>query len=94
MSEENDRISPVRVLHVIGAMDRGGAESLIMNLYRKIDRNIIQFDFLVHEDRRCDFDEEILELGGRIYRTFRFNGLNYFSYCKSCADFFRTTMIM
>lgn len=88
MSEENDHISPVRVLHVIGAMDRGGAESLIMNLYRKIDRNIIQFDFLVHEDRRCDFDEEILELGGRIYRTFRFNGLNYFSYCKSCADFF------
>lgn len=48
----------IRVLHVIGAMDRGGAETMIMNLYRAIDRTKVQFDFLVHEQRVCDYDEE------------------------------------
>lgn len=72
----------IRVLHVIGAMDRAGAETMIMNLYRAIDRDSIQFDFLVHEDRECDYDEEIQELGGRIWRAPRFNGANYFAYRK------------
>lgn len=35
----------IRVLHVIGAMDRGGAESMIMNFYRKIDRQSIALIF-------------------------------------------------
>ncbi len=42
----------VRVLHVFGRTGRGGAESRIMDLYRRIDRNRIQFDFLVHADPR------------------------------------------
>lgn len=39
----------MRVLQVIGVMDRGGAETMVMNLYRAMDRERIQFDFLVHE---------------------------------------------
>ncbi len=80
--------APVRVLQVIGAMDRGGAESLIMSIYRNIDRRKLQFDFLVHERRKCDFDEEITQLGGRLFRLPRFNGANYFLYRKLCSDFF------
>lgn len=79
---------PVRVLQVIGAMDRGGAESLIMNIYRNIDREKLQFDFLVHERRKCDFDDEIMQLGGRLFRLPRFGGANYFLYRKLCSDFF------
>ena len=37
---------PIRVLHVIGIMNRGGAETMIMNLYRHIDRSKVQFDFV------------------------------------------------
>ena len=37
----------IRVLHCFGAMNIGGAETLIMNIYRKIDKSKIQFDFLV-----------------------------------------------
>lgn len=70
----------IRVLHVIGAMDRAGAETMIMNLYRSIDRERIQFDFLVHEERDCDYDEEILNLGGSIARVPRFTGLNTADY--------------
>ena len=39
-------VKPIRVLHVIGIMNRGGAEAMIMNLYRQIDRDKIQFDFV------------------------------------------------
>lgn len=78
----------IRVLHVIGAMDRGGAETMIMNFYRAIDRTKVQFDFLVHEERECDYDAEIEELGGRIYRLPRYTGINYFAYRKGCREFF------
>ena len=63
---------PVSVLHVLGGTNLGGAESRIMDLYRHIDRNKVQFDFLVHTGREGYFDKEIKELGGRIYRVPRF----------------------
>ena len=80
----------MRVLHVIGAMDRGGAETMIMNLYRAMDRTEVQFDFLVHEERECDYDAEILSLGGRIFRAPRFNGVNYYAYRRVFRELFET----
>ena len=41
---------PIRVLHVFGRLGLGGAESRIMDLYRNIDKSLVQFDFLVHSD--------------------------------------------
>ena len=80
--------SPIRVLQVIGAMDRGGAETLVMNLMRNIDRTQVQFDFLVNETRKCDYDDEIESLGGRIWRIPRFNLFNTISYSSACKHFF------
>lgn len=58
----------VRVLHVFGSLDRGGAESMIMNVYRKIDRDRVQFDFVANESSfSYAYESEIRELGGRIY---------------------------
>ncbi|MBR3358761.1 MAG: glycosyltransferase family 1 protein [Solobacterium sp.] len=79
---------PIRVLHVIGIMNRGGAETLIMNLYRCIDRTKVQFDFVEGSSAKAVFDQEIMELGGRIYRCPRFNGKNYLVYRKWWIDFF------
>ena len=42
----------IRVLQVVTNMDRGGLESMLMNYYRHIDREKIQFDFLVHRQER------------------------------------------
>ena len=78
----------IRILHVIGVMNRGGAESMIMNLYREIDRTKVQFDFVEHSNERPIFDGEIEELGGHIYRCPRFIGKNYFSYKKWWDKFF------
>ena len=74
----------MRVLQVIGAMDRGGAETMLMNLYRAIDRTRVQFDFLVHEQRECDYDEEIRALGGRLHRLPRF-GIRWFMGISAAA---------
>lgn len=57
----------VRVLHSVHGMNRGGIETFIMNVYRCIDRSKVQFDFLVHTQNKCDYDDEINALGGRIY---------------------------
>ncbi|MBN8235141.1 glycosyltransferase family 1 protein [Halobacillus kuroshimensis] len=74
---------PARILHIVGGMNRGGAETLIMNIYRKIDRSKIQFDFAVSTKEECHFDDEIKALGGRIFYTDNpsISGLN--SYKKS-----------
>lgn len=79
---------PIRVLQVIGQMNRGGAESMIMNIYRKIDRTKIQFDFVVHTDEKCDFDDEIKSLGGIIYNCPRFMGNNIIDYSRFWNHFF------
>jgi glycosyltransferase involved in cell wall biosynthesis len=57
----------IRVLHVFGRMNRGGAETLIMNIFRNIDREKFQFDFLVHSKEEGHYDKEIKSLGGDIY---------------------------
>lgn len=59
---------PIRIIHVVTYMGRGGLETMIMNYYRHMDRSKIQFDFLVHRDFRADYDDEIEALGGRIFR--------------------------
>ena len=59
-------MAPIRVLQVMPAMDAGGMETFVMNVYRAIDRSQVQFDFLYHYDKPCFYDEEITALGGHI----------------------------
>lgn len=61
----------IRILQVVTYMGRGGLETMLMNYYRRMDRTKVQFDFLVHRDFRADYDDEIEQLGGRIYRIGR-----------------------
>lgn len=64
-------MKPIRILHVVGAMNQGGAETLLMELYRHIDRSLVQFDFLVYNytENPGFFDGEIQEMGGKIYQA-------------------------
>ncbi|MEW9671325.1 glycosyltransferase family 1 protein [Ammoniphilus sp. 3BR4] len=61
-----DSEKKIKILHVVGAMNAAGLETLIMNIYRNIDRNKVQFDFAVQTTDKCFYDDEILKLGGRI----------------------------
>lgn len=56
-----------RVLQVLGSLQRGGAETLVMNIYRNIDRTKMQFDFIVRENVENGYEEEVKKMGGRIF---------------------------
>lgn len=57
----------MRVLQVVTHMNRGGLETMLMNYYRHVNRERVQFDFLTHREGKKDYDDEILSLGGHIY---------------------------
>ena len=79
----------IRVLQVVTYMGRGGLESMLMNYYRHIDRQKVQFDFLVHRQERAAYDDEIEALGGKIYRLPRLVPWSR-SYLSSLNHFFDT----
>ena len=79
---------PVKVLQVLGSLNRGGAESMVMNLYRTIDSNKVQFMFVSHGNRNEAFVNEIERIGGKVYFCPRYNGKNHFKYCKWWDSFF------
>lgn len=78
---------PIRVLQIVTTMNRGGLETMLMNYYRHIDRNKVQFDFLVHRQEEGDYEKEILSLGGRIFRVPALNPFSV-SYYKALNSFF------
>lgn len=78
-----------RVLNVFSILDRGGAESRTMDIYRRIDKTKIQFDFLVHSAKEGAFEKEIKNMGGVIFVSkIRYRIYNFFSYFKYWEKFF------
>src|SRR5690554_5115420 len=78
---------PFRVLHVFASLDRGGAETMIMSLYRNIERERLQFDFVVN-DSDCEYayEKEIQQLGGRVYRLPILSLKNIKNYQRAWSD--------
>ena len=58
----------IKVLHVVGAMNRAGTETMLMNIYRNIDREKVQFDFISYSQEEAHYDEEIRKLGGKVIK--------------------------
>ncbi|MRH42688.1 glycosyltransferase [Aquibacillus halophilus] len=81
-------VSPLRVLHVVVNMNRGGAETLIMNLYRNIDRSKVQFDFLTC--KQGIFDSEIVAMGGKVHRIPYLTDVGHLNYKRMLEEFFKT----
>ena len=79
---------PIRVLHVVTHLNRNGLESRIMDIYRNIDRNQIQFDFMIHRNDMGDFGKEIKSLGGKIYVMRRFSPKTFLKYLNELDHFF------
>ena len=76
----------IRVLHVIGSMNQGGAENFLINVYRNLDRTEIQFDFLVN--REGFFDNEIKKMGGKIFYISALQKVGQIAYVKNLDNFF------
>jgi glycosyltransferase involved in cell wall biosynthesis len=81
---------PIRVLQVLARLNIGGAETMVMNLYRHINRDKVQFDFIISTEEPCDFTDEVKALGGSIYTVPRFSLTNALRFCRAWHQFFKT----
>ena len=79
---------PIRVLNLFTIMDCGGAETMVMNCFRNINRTKVQFDFMVHREERGVYDDEIERLGGKIYRMPQIRPWSSNSYRKAVRNFY------
>ncbi|WP_296878367.1 glycosyltransferase [Thomasclavelia sp.] len=79
----------IRIIHCLGRLNAGGAETLVMNIFRKIDRKKYNFDFLVFSDTHGFYDDEVKHLGGNIFYTPSISKVGILKYIKYLIDFFR-----
>ena len=77
----------IKVLYILHSMNMGGIQTFLMNIYRNIDRDKVQFDFLLNVDKNI-FSNEIKELGGNIY-IISSRGKSYRKYKKNLNEFFK-----
>lgn len=80
---------PIRVLHILQRMEAGGTQALLMNIYRKIDRMKVQFDFLVVYKEKQFYDDEIESMGGHVYKLSFREDLNLPKFQKDLKTFFK-----
>lgn len=81
---------PIRILHVLATLDMGGIENFLMNIYRNIDRNKIQFDFVINDRGKEDiFEKEIEKFGGRIFKIPSISNEGHFKYFKNLKNIFQ-----
>ncbi len=79
----------IRVLQCVNGMHRAGLETMLMNYFRRIDREQIMFDFLTHRPPGQDYDDEIRALGGTVYYAPRLYPQNYPAYFRYMKRFFQ-----
>ena len=60
-------IRPIRILHLVAGMDRGGAETWLMHILRNIDRDRYQMDFASNLDTHDAYFDEIESLGSQVF---------------------------
>lgn len=75
-----------KVLHVVGGMNKGGTETMLMNIYRKINRDRIQFDFLYFTNEETYYDKEIIELGGEIIRIHKMRFIHILDFISNISQ--------
>lgn len=80
----------IRVLQLFTVLNRGGAETNLMNYFRRIDITKFQFDFIVHREEKGAYEDEISKLGGKIYRLPAIHPLHLNKYKSAVKKFFDT----
>lgn len=76
----------IRVLHSVSNMARAGIETFLMNYYREMDREKVQFDFLANKPVPGEYDEEVRSMGGRVFVSPGLNPFHFSQYKRFMAD--------
>ena len=80
-------MKPIKILQIFTVLNKGGAETNLMNYYRNMDKNEFQMDFLVHRENGF-FEQEILNSGSNIYRLPPILPWKLKEYKRAVKDFF------
>ena len=75
---------------MIASLDVGGSQTMMMNIYRNIDREKIQFDFIIDQPKETYFAPEIRSLGGKVFTLPAFRGYNAGEVKRDWNNFFYT----
>lgn len=86
---KNRKDEKIYVLVLITVMDRAGAETMMMNYLRNIDRNKIQMDFLINRAEQSDYEKEIGSLGSKVYHMSPLYPGKFHRYKKEFRNFLR-----
>lgn len=78
----------IRVLHMIGNLNYGGSQSMIINLYKNVDRTKIQFDFIIDHKDQVDLVPLVKSLGAKVFYMPTFKGYNILKVRKEWINFF------
>lgn len=81
---------PIRVLHIGLNEYPGGLSSFVMNIYRNIDRNKVQFDFLSIKNEPLAYENEIHQMGGHVYKELYRIKNHPFRHILGLKKFFKT----
>ena len=80
---------PIRVLHMIGSLNIGGSQAMIVNFYKSIDRTQVQFDFIIDRPSETYFKETVEALGAKVFEMPTFTGYNFLQIKKAWNSFFK-----
>lgn len=80
-----------RRIAIIGmTKNNGGIESVIMNVYRNIDKSKVQFDFiLLHDAEKMAYEDEVIAMGARVFRIMYAQRESLKLAKKTLLDFFK-----
>lgn len=80
---------PIRILHMIGSLNVGGSQSMIINLHKAIDKTKVQFDYIIDHPGHLYYESVVKSLGGKIYEFPTFKGHNFFEIRKVWKQFLK-----
>lgn len=80
---------PIRVLQMIGSLNIGGSQTVVLNLYKAINKDLIQFDFIIDKPNERELVPVVEELGATVYTLPTFRGTNYLEVRNAWDHFFR-----
>lgn len=71
-----------KILQVVSAPHRGGAETMILNIFREVDHTEFQYDFISHMPVESDYDQEISSYGGSVIYIDSLGNSGFIKYVK------------
>lgn len=82
-------MNKIKVIHCLGQLNTGGAETLVLNVFRKINKDKFQFDFLLFNNDPGFYDNEVKQLGGEIYYLPSISNVGIICYIRKMIAFFK-----